>query len=51
MYPVHHSLMMEAKKASEFITSITMKALSVVTISQTEIFLSYNPNNMKLNFQ
>jgi len=28
-----------------------MKALSVVTISQAEIFLNYNPNNMKLNFQ
>jgi hypothetical protein len=43
--------MMEAKKASEFITSITTKALSIVTISQAEIFPSYNPNNIKINFQ
>jgi len=49
IYPVHHSLMIKAKKASEFIISITTKALSVVTISQAEIFPSYNPNNMKIN--
>jgi len=42
---------MEAKRAPEFITSITTKTSSVVTISQAEIFLSYNPNNKKLNFQ